>query len=564
MENKTTNFIYSNRWLLSLLLLFFLIYLLPLGVRPLAVPDEMRYGEIARELLQSNDWVVPHLNGLRYFEKPMLGHALNALGLLTFGENAFGVRIASALSVGISALALFFLVRQERDEKTAFLASFFFLTMAEVMGVGTVSVLDSMVSMFITLSLCAFYFAQKTTGRKEVGWLAATGACAGLAFLVKGFIAFAVPVVVIIPFLLWQKQGKRLFTLPWIPLIFALLVALPWSLAIAAKEPDFWHYFFWEEHIRRFFSQTHAQHDQPFWYFIPIFLLGAMPWILIAPLPLRQLFRPSQNHSAPLIRFAWVWVWAPFLFFSLSAGKLGTYILPCFPPLAILLALGWRACFEKREHATPLQNALWIFTAMVLLASIVLLVFGGLEWLGVLPQIDTHFLKKFILATLGFSTSLILLYFGLSTADSFRKTLFLGLSALSIFISVSVSIPSKMTTSVGLYDFLLENKKEITSADLLIGDPKTTHAICFVFKRDDLYIFRHKGEFKYGLSYPESKDRYLELESLQKLIQNRQNKRLVLLIKSAPDDRRRAQLPAPDHQVQWLNIWLAVYEPHTP
>ena len=88
---------------IAVVALFLLIYILPLGVRPMVIPDETRYAEVPREMLASGDWVVPHLNGLRFFHKPPLGYWLNATSMMLFGENAFAVRLPSAMSVGISA-----------------------------------------------------------------------------------------------------------------------------------------------------------------------------------------------------------------------------------------------------------------------------------------------------------------------------------------------------------------------------------------------------------------------------------------------------------------------------
>ena len=358
----------------GLFILFLFIYLLPIGFRQLGVPDEMRYGEIAREMLATGDFTVPHLNGLRYFEKPAGGHVLNAAAMAVFGETNFAVRLMSALATGLGAWALFLLVRREKDKETAALSALVFLTCGIVMGVGTYSVLDSMVTGFITLTLCSFYGALASSGKKKLGLLAAAGAFAGGAFLVKGFIALAVPVVVVAPYLLIRRQWRQLFILPWIPLIAALAVALPWCLAVAAQEADFWHYFFWEEHIRRFFSQEHAQHDNPFWYFIPVFIGGALPWILIAPLPLRNLLR--ARFREPLIQFALCWLVFPFLFFSASSGKLGTYILPCFAPFALLLAIALADRFDRQSSDKAVTVGAVIFAVGPLLAIIALPVIG--------------------------------------------------------------------------------------------------------------------------------------------------------------------------------------------
>ena len=106
---------------LIVFILFLLIYIVPLNVRPLVIPDETRYAEIGREMVETGDWIAPRLDGLRYFEKPVLGHWLNALSIKMLGENAFAVRLPSALAAGLSAMMLFFLVRRfAGDASTAF------------------------------------------------------------------------------------------------------------------------------------------------------------------------------------------------------------------------------------------------------------------------------------------------------------------------------------------------------------------------------------------------------------------------------------------------------------
>ena len=82
--------------MLLVILAYIVIYLLPLGLRPLSTPDETRYGEIPREMIQTGDWAVPHLVGLRYFEKPPLGYWLNAISISVFGENNFAIRLPTA------------------------------------------------------------------------------------------------------------------------------------------------------------------------------------------------------------------------------------------------------------------------------------------------------------------------------------------------------------------------------------------------------------------------------------------------------------------------------------
>lgn len=148
-----------------------------------------------------------------------MGYWLNAASMQLFGQNGFAIRLPSALAVGGTALLVFFLLRRSTySTGIALLGAAMQLTFAEVCVVGVTSVLDSMLTFFVTGVLTFFYFAYRS---ESVGWrvlhLLLCGVFAWLSFMTKGFLAFAVPVIAVVPFLLWQKDWKRLFTLPWIP-----------------------------------------------------------------------------------------------------------------------------------------------------------------------------------------------------------------------------------------------------------------------------------------------------------------------------------------------------------
>ncbi|HEJ83636.1 MAG TPA: phospholipid carrier-dependent glycosyltransferase, partial [Desulfobacteraceae bacterium] len=333
---------------LAVISLFLILYILPLGWRPLAIPDETRYAEIPREMIASGDWVVPRLNGLKYFEKPALGYWLNALSIMVFGENPFAVRLPSALSAGMTAMILFFLMRRFGTRaEAAPLGAAAYLTALLVLALGTISILDSMLTLFLTGAMASFFFAcQEGHPLKRSGFLALFGAFCGLAFLMKGFLAFAVPGIAIVPFLVWERRLKELFRILWIPLLALLLVTLPWGILIHLKEGDFWNYFFWTEHIRRFISPVPGQHPKPFWYFLPILAGGALPWLFLVPAAFSET-TAGLGRRDPLVRFAVCWFLFPFLFFSACSGKLIPYILPCFPPFIMIIAMGLADYFEK-------------------------------------------------------------------------------------------------------------------------------------------------------------------------------------------------------------------------
>jgi 4-amino-4-deoxy-L-arabinose transferase len=157
-----------KRYFLPAVLSFYILcYILPLGAIGLFVPDETRYAEIPREMIASGNWVVPHIDGLRYFEKPVLGYWVHAVSIMLFGENNFAVRLPSVVFVGLTALLLFFMVSRIKDSEdkekgyTAVPASLIFLSCFEVFGVGNVAVLDNLFSFFLTGTTGALFFATE-------------------------------------------------------------------------------------------------------------------------------------------------------------------------------------------------------------------------------------------------------------------------------------------------------------------------------------------------------------------------------------------------------------------
>lgn len=126
-----------KRWTLPLLLLgiCLLAYLLPLGTHGLWIPDETRYAQISQDMLLSGNWVSPRFMSLRYFEKPIAGYWMIALGQQLFGQNLFGVRFVSALSTGLSVLLCYLLARRLWNEpRKSFVCALLYMSFTIVAG----------------------------------------------------------------------------------------------------------------------------------------------------------------------------------------------------------------------------------------------------------------------------------------------------------------------------------------------------------------------------------------------------------------------------------------------
>ena len=509
--------------------LFFLLYILPLGVRPMVIPDETRYAEISREMLDTGDWIAPKLDGLRYFEKPILGHWLNAASQYLFGENAFAVRLPAALAVGFSALAIFLFVQRFADGAPAgWLAAATFLTCLEVFAIGVFCVLDSVFSLFITGTLVTFYFAwMEKASDKKYAFLALSGVFCGLAFLTKGFLAFMLPILVIIPFAVWERRWRDLPALFWVPLITTTLVALPWCLAIHFQEPDFWRYFLWTEHIERFLSPNGSQHREPFWFFIPILAGGALPWTPVFPLAVAGL--KKTQFKDPFPRFLLCWLVFPFLFFSACRGKLGTYILPCYPPLAILTAVGllkYLAAGRTRALSRNLRNSAAVLfiiaTALILIQTVipgVRIYNRGEVW-------------KCAVVVIAISTYALLLLHARDAASLPKKLALWCLGpALLMFVS-HFAMPDRFGYGKTPDEFLLHNSPRVHPNTVLVADNYLTAAVCWCYKRTDVLVIDRGGELAYGLGYDDSRQRLLDIDQFKKLIDKSSGNGCIALVTS--------------------------------
>jgi 4-amino-4-deoxy-L-arabinose transferase len=516
----------------ALVVLYLAVYIAPLGVRPLSTPDEVRYGAISHEMIASGDWVSPRFNGVRYFEKPILGYWLNSISMSVLGENAFALRLPTALAVGLTALLIFWLTLRFASRSSALLASGIYLSTLLVVGVGTTAVLDSFLTLFLTGALATYYVAINEVRRTRTIYLVACGAfCAG-AFLTKGFLALAIPVLVVVPYLAARRQWRLLLTSGWIPVVTAVGLVLPWAVLIHVREPDFWHYFFWVEHVNRFFG-TEAQHSQPFWYFFRVLPLVGWPWIWMLPAALVGLRRDTGDRA--FLAYQACWVVLPWLFFSASHGKLMTYVLPCFPALSILLASGFASYFDAgRRRAWQVTSWLVGLIVAAMLAAAIYAQAGGFG--DPLYATDETFRLGFLLACLAAGIGGA----GLAAQADSRLTRAAAMAAVGIalFLPFQGALPQRTLDNVMPEGFITPEAAPGTT--VLVADSQMFGAVAWYSKRNDIYVVTD-GEIAYGMSYPESRHRDLEnggLAELNELIETNRGRHEILIICHDDTDQR--------------------------
>jgi 4-amino-4-deoxy-L-arabinose transferase-like glycosyltransferase len=413
-------------------LAFALLWFVSLGSRDLIHPDEGRYATIALDMLRSGDWLTPRLNGLLYFEKPILPYWMGALSLKWFGVNAFAARVWPALTGFLSVVAVGFTARRLWGARAGDAA-------ALVMG-GSVWVsanshflnLDMGVSFFLTLALCAFLLAQNSADRLAArNWMWLVWAAMAGAVMSKGLIGLLIPGATLVLYSLLTRRFAfwgRLRLLSGLLLFFAL--TLPWFWLVSARNPGFAWFFFVHEHFQRFLTTEHRR-TGPIWYFVPYLLLGFMPWTSLLANAVRVGFgrdpgQPFQNHRLLLI-----WAVFVFAFFSDSGSKLPSYILPMFPALALLTASAL-----ERVSARALRWHLLLPTLFWL--PVLALWLSGARHLPARLQASADFLALLPMAGWSALAGLCALAFAWLCLGAGRKTA--ALAALSVSMLLAVTL----------------------------------------------------------------------------------------------------------------------------
>ncbi|EEF6878890.1 TPA: lipid IV(A) 4-amino-4-deoxy-L-arabinosyltransferase [Salmonella enterica] len=542
----------------SLVVLFALYYLLPLNFRLLWQPDETRYAQISREMLASGDWVVPHFLGVRYFEKPVAGYWLNCIGQWLFGHNNFAVRSGAVFSVTLSALLVAWLAwKIFRDKRMAVLSPVVFLTTLLVYGVGTFAVLDPMLTLWLALAMCCFWSAaQARTQRGKLAGYVLLGMACGMGVMTKGFLALAVPVVGVLPWVTARKCWREVLIYGWVAVAACMLTVLPWGLAIAIREPDFWRYFFWVEHIRRF-AEEDAQHKAPFWYYVPFLITGSLPWLAFLPGALKRGWYERDDVRGALYLLGWVVM--PFLFFSIAKGKLPTYILPCFVPLSILVARCVLDAVNAGSGVLRINGGINLAFGLAGLAGVL----AVSPW-GILhrPLWSHTELYKCLLAALAFTAWALTGWMAMQ--NNGRRWGLAACCPLGIALLAGFVIPDRIIDRKQP-QFIIDRMRDVLAPDryILTNNVGMAAALAWELRRNDIIMYDRQGELRYGLGWPDAKDKFIAGSQFSGWLatHRRQGGVSLILIRGKGERPESLALPEPDKTTVTGRVVLIQYLP---
>jgi len=447
--------------ILLLVVLASVLFFFRLGERGLADPEEGRYSEIAREMVESGDWITPRLNYIKRFHKPPLifwqtaGYikifglgklqerlpavAAGPVKLILTGHNdlidEFVVRLAPASTAILTIVATYLLGRLMFSGAVGVMAGMVLMTTPQFFALGHILNSDMLLAALTTFSFLFFFAAVREREKHHLLYSLLLFFTLGLGMLAKGFVIFITAVFPIILYTILVGKGDVLRRLRFLPgTALFLVVALPWYVVICAQNEGLWRYLLFEQSFSRTYTTTFRS-AEPIWYFIPVLAGGFFPWIMFVPYSLVKHLNFKINSLVAYqkrLLLLFIWFAAPFILFSIFPSKLMTYILPLYPPLAILVAFGFYRLLKpdpyycKRFSRSFTYFGLSLVTAMLGVAAI----YFGLKFQ---PRYD--FSKIYINIT---AAALFICGFYSLIAYTYRKKYFLFGTIFSTFFCLFV------------------------------------------------------------------------------------------------------------------------------
>jgi 4-amino-4-deoxy-L-arabinose transferase-like glycosyltransferase len=327
-------------WLVALVagLLFFVRFHCPLQE-----PQEARYAEIPRQMLEEGSFLIPVLHGQPYLDKPPLFYWLVMASYSVFGVHDWAARLVACSAGFLCVLATYFWGRRLAGPRAALLAALILCLSPRFLQLERMLTMDGLLCLCVVSAWSLAYPSRPETFRRDwrerslrsrLNWLLLSALACGLGLLTKGPVAL---VLVLVPLVVkrWLETPTGRIAWSWYAIYTAAAacIAAPWYVALAVRDPGFLQYFFWFHHVRRFVEPF--DHAEPIWFYLPELLAGMLPWTLLVPGMIVYFARQRGSARAMLMSLA-TGGWC-FVFFTLAGCKRASYLLPAYPAFAMAL-----------------------------------------------------------------------------------------------------------------------------------------------------------------------------------------------------------------------------------
>jgi len=479
--------------------LFFLTVLISLffgfmlGNRPLAVPDEGRYVEIPREMVATGDYLTPRLNGVKYFEKPVLFYWLEGFSIKLFGLKGFALRLWPALFALTGCLVVYASGVRLFGRRTGLIAATVLATSLLYYALSRAIILDMPVSVLLSVALLCFLLGtHEPLGLRRRLFMWGFYSFAALAVMTKGLIGILIPGMVIGVWIILLGEWRVLKTMYLSSgLLLFLLIAAPWHILVNRANPEFFNFYFIHEHFLRYLTKIHSRY-KPAWFFIPVVLLGLFPWSAFLIQAVKHNLPPSwrERHEHRDTLFLLLWAGLVFLFFSASSSKLIPYILPVFPPLSLLIGRYLAEAWDRRDFP-GIQAGYAVLLILTLGLTIALIALPHYR-----ASLDVQKLGKYpyvFAAVLIIGTAVT---WFMSKRNNFRWA-FLSLTAATVLFLIVVNAAASVADMRSSKSLVSAIKQRLQPGDE-VASYDTYYQDLPVYLEQRITVVNWKGELEFG------------------------------------------------------------------
>lgn len=524
----------KTKHIIALLLLSYAFFFYGIGDYSLKEPDEGRYAEIPREMNELHDYVVPHLNYVRYFEKPPLLYWTTAASFKLFGTNEWAFRFPNALCAFLCVIFLYFFIRRWFNEQMAFLSSVILITSFSFLAMARIVTTDMLFTMCLFLSLLFFYGYYR---EKKPFFIYLFYVAIAAATLAKGPVALILMGGTILIFLFTERNFRFIMKMKLIKgLAIYLTITLPWIIAISLREKEFLYFFFMDQHILRFLTSKHKR-SGPIYYFLPVLFGGMFPWSIFIP---RAIANTWKNKE---LRLMLIWVFVVFAFFSVSGSKLPPYILPLFPPIAIILGY----LFHEKWQLQVINRVEISIYMLIFLTIGTAALLSQISPLSVYIQNMTEdntvsIMKDLLVFSLWVSlSSFIIVFFLIFKRFTTHTWSFILLSSFSLAIMLGIlfnlAVVDKLNTAKNIAMMINGHKAQ---ADYIIDYSSYDQTIPFYIKQG-ITVASYTGELEMGSKYEDAKKILISEEEFLKLLSS--DKKILFVTKQKRLKRLQEMFP---------------------